>query len=286
MYPKGIQNFSGKRRVQSAAKDLNAIFHGYAMRSFAALWTCSCRKNIFVSRFARIIYMSRQELIRDQKGNTIIIGLISVTILGIVAAGVGKAFFSMGRQKANVQARTGAIDYENALAAAVGEKILTQLSASCSTTFFTSLDVPLGNIGSAVSFDNFKNGLQGPLDIAAVTTGGAQTALKLAFDSCSALPKFPEISTSPGSYLFCLGLKGPAGQSFQGLLGAFATFRVELSSRDRKSDARILASAMTCNDFLTALNRELKITYQIHYKKFNDENGIFVSSGFKLYSAP
>ena len=227
-----------------------------------------------------------KKIVRDQKGNTIIIGLISVTILGIVATGVGKAFFSMGRQKANVQARTGAIDYENALAAAVGEKILAQLSASCGTAFFNNLDVSLGNIGSAVSFNTIKNDLQGPLGIAGVTTGAAQTALKLAFDNCSTLPKFPNLPTSPGSYLFCLGLKGLPGQSFQGLLGAFAIFRVELSSRDRKSDARILASAMTCNDFQTAAKKELKITYQIHYKKFNDENGIFVSSGFKLYSAP
>lgn len=74
----------------------------------------------------------------------------------------------MGRQKANVQARTGAIDYENALAAAVGEKILTQLSVSCSTAFFNRLDVPLGNIGSAVSFNTIKTDLQGPLGIAAV----------------------------------------------------------------------------------------------------------------------
>ncbi len=235
-----------------------------------------------------------KKIVRDQKGNTIIIGLISVTILGIVAAGVGKAFFSMGRQKANVQARTGAIDYENALAAAVGEKILTQLSASCSTTFFTSLDVPLGNIGSAVWFPTIQGVLSGPLALNIDGSTGCSTdtalqgafnSLKCAFDSC----KGGLNSTSSGRYLFCLGLKGPSeppGQSFQGLLGAFATFRVELSSRDLKSNARILASAMTCNDFQTAAKKELKITYQIHYKKFNDENGIFVSSGFKLYSAP
>lgn len=226
-----------------------------------------------------------KKIVRDQKGNTIIIGLISVTILGIVAAGVGKAFFSMGRQKANVQARTGAIDYENALAAAVGENILTQLSASCSTAFFTGLDVPLGNIGSAVSFNNIKNDLQGPLGIAAVTPPGAQMALKVAFDYCSA---GPQLGIGGGSYLFCLGLRGPGGQSFQGLLGAFAIFRVELSSRVRNSNPRVLAAAMTCNQFgATPLDqRELKISYQIHYKKFNDENGVFVSSGFKFYSAP
>ena len=230
-----------------------------------------------------------KKIVRDQKGNTIIIGLISVTILGIVAAGVGKAFFSMGRQKANVQARTGAIDYENALAAAVGENILTQLSASCSTAFFTGLDVPLGNIGSAVSFNNIKNDLQGPLGIAAVTPPGAQMALKVAFDYCSASP---QLGIGGGSYLFCLGLKGPTvgtvTQSFQGLLGAFAIFRVELSSRVRNSNPRVLAAAMTCNEFRdTPLDqRELKISYQIHYKKFNDENGVFVSSGFKFYSAP
>ncbi|MCX6101749.1 MAG: hypothetical protein NT000_00605 [Proteobacteria bacterium] len=226
-----------------------------------------------------------KKIISDQKGNTIIIGLISVTILGIVAAGVGKAFFSMGRQKANVQARTGAIDYENALAAAVGEKILTQLSPSCSTTFFTGLDVPLGNIGSAVSFNNIKNDLQGPLGIAAVPPPGAQMALKVAFDYCSASP---QLGIGGGPYLFCLGLRGPPGQSFQGLLGAFAIFRVELSSRVRNSNPRVLASSMTCNQFMaTPLDqRELKISYQIHYKKFNDENGVFVSSGFKFYSAP
>ena len=63
IYPKGIDNFSRKRRVQSAAKDLNAIVYAYAMRSFAALWTRSCRKTILVSRFARIIGISRQELV-------------------------------------------------------------------------------------------------------------------------------------------------------------------------------------------------------------------------------
>ena len=171
------------------------------------------------------------------------------------------------------------------------------------------MDVPLGNIGSAVWFPTIQDVLSGPhaLNIDGSTGCSADTALqgafnslKCAFDSC----KGGLNSTSSGRYLFCLGLKGPSeppGQSFQGLLGAFAIFRVELSSRGRNSNTRVLSSAMTCNDFYAIANPpppvdllkknekdklELKITYQIHYKKFNDENGIFVSSGFKLYSAP
>ncbi len=229
----------------------------------------------------------------DQRGNTILIGLISVTILGTIAVGVGRAFWGMGRQKANTQARIGVIDYEDALVSAVGEKILAGLiSSSCSptftSTFFNNLDIPLASIGSAVSFSSIiKAKLSSQLDIQTGTPGANQISLKTAFESC--IDQFPGNANSPGIYLFCLGLKGPIvsgkDQSFQGMLGAFAKFRVELGSRDSKSNDRVF-TAMSCNEFKSMNNRELKISYQLHYKKFKDDNGIFMSSGSKFYSAP
>lgn len=231
-----------------------------------------------------------KKIITGQKGNTIVIGLISVTILGIVVVGVGKSFLSMGRQKANVQARIGVIDYEGALVSALGEKIITNLRRTCNGDFFGALDIPLTHIGSAVTFANMRAELSAQLIVNA-TPGAAQTALASAFERCSIDPKVAGLN-DPGVYLFCLGLRGPsATQSFQGLLGAFAIFRVELGFRTNRSNLRVLGSPITCAEFRANLARldssaELKITYQIHYKKFKDENGIFVSSGFKFYSAP
>ena len=93
-------------------------------------------------------------------------------------------------------------------------------------------------------------------------------------------------NSQPGVYLFCMGFEGLAGQSFQGLAGAFAKVRLELSSSSRAMQERVLAQALTCDQFRnpSRVGREIKIPYLIYFKRANDPNGVFKKSGSRIYS--
>ena len=51
-----------------------------------------------------------ESIIRSKQGNTLIIGLVSIAILGVVVVAMSQAFFSMGRSRATVKAKTSFIE--------------------------------------------------------------------------------------------------------------------------------------------------------------------------------
>lgn len=220
----------------------------------------------------------------SRQGNQILIGVIATTVLGVVAVGISRAYFSMIRLKTLTSARTSFIDYERAFVAGIGSQALAAISnPNCNANLLNQLNLPLGEIGSAKFLSSTTRGiLASSLGVNETTTNSDQTNLNLAFNSC---PNTVQSSaTAPGTYRFCVGFHSPNDKGFNGMVGAFAKIRIDLSTRGNPSQQRVLAQAVSCQSFLNSPVREIKISYIIYFKKFNDSTGIFTKSGFQFYS--
>lgn len=209
-------------------------------------------------------------------------GALVTSILGIVVVGLSRAFFSMGRLKTITEAKISFIDYEKAFIDALGSQAMTSLSA-CNVSALSNLDFPVGQLGSAKSLkDPFKNSLANDLGVNGPSPGTNQIALNQAFTSCpTSVPT--NAATAPGVYNLCLGFQGNQG-GFKGLVGAFAKVRLDLGSRANSSNQRVLGQATTCNSFKLDAQREIKISYTLYFKKFQDDLSIFSKSGVQFFS--
>jgi len=224
-----------------------------------------------------------KELFRQEKGNTLLIGLLSLTLLGAAVVGLSQAYFQLGRSRAMTKAKISFIDYENAFIQALGPVLMNALS-TCNLNALNNLNVSLGTLGSVrLLADSLKTQIEAGLGVRNPTQDPQQTELNQTFNACP-----QQITTvapsSPGVYFLCVGFQGANGQPFQNLAGVFAKVRVELSSRNSTADIRLLAQAQTCNDFRTSTARELKISYEMFYKGLNDPGRPFRKLGTRLFS--
>lgn len=225
-------------------------------------------------------------LIGNRRGNSILTSTVAITILAIVAVGIGGAFFGIGRMRTRTEARVSVIDYENAFIQALGEQAMANL-ITCNNSFPGNLSLTLGDLGS-VQFlkDQLRVEISSKLQVGVTSTDPSQVALNTAFNACPINPSTPN-SSSPGVYVFCVGFSGAGGKPFQGMLGAFAQVRLDLGLSFQTATQRVLENAITCNTFRSTSrpqSREIKITYTIFFKKFNDPSGIFSKSGSRFYS--
>lgn len=213
-------------------------------------------------------------------------GIIGVSILGIVTVGVGRAFFGLGRMKTKTAARLSTVDYENALIQNLGEQVFSSVK-TCTTSTLRNLNFAIGDLGIARFLaDDIRNRLSANLGVSIPSTSSSQIELNDAFNSCPLEPAVPNIS-SPGSYVFCVGLEGPEGKGFQGMLGVFAQVRIDLGFSFQNSAERLLAGAVSCDKFQSTNrpeSRELKINYKIFFKRFQGADGVFTKSGSRIYS--
>lgn len=221
--------------------------------------------------------------LKQQRGNTILIGFVSLAILGAAVVGLSQAYFQLGRNRAMTKTKISFIDYENAFVQGLGPVLMNALS-NCNLNLLNNLNVSLGASGSvSLLAGQIKNQIGQALGVGNVTQDPLQTELNQTFNACPT-----QITTvapsSPGVYFLCVGFQGANGQPFQNLAGVFAKVRIELSSRNSSSDLRLLAQAQTCNDFRSSASRELKLSYQIFYKGLTDPNRALKKSGTRLFS--
>lgn len=225
-------------------------------------------------------------LILNRRGNSILTGVVATAALALIAVGVGQAFFGMGKMKAKMDARLTTIDYEGAFIQTLGEQAFKNL-VTCSSAFPRNLRFDIGDLGSATYLaDEIRTKLSTDLGVAAASTSTAQIELNNAFNSCPQQPIVPDVN-SPGAYVFCMGLQGHQGKSFQGMLGAFAQVRIDLGLSFQNSTDRLLGGAVTCDKFRRTTrpeSREIKLSYKIYFKRFNDGQGVFAKSGSRVYS--
>jgi hypothetical protein len=221
--------------------------------------------------------------IKQQRGNTILIALVSLTLLGSAVVGLFQAYFQLGRNRTITKTKISFIDYENAFVQALGPVLMNALS-SCNLNALNNLNVSLGTSGSvSLLASSLKDQIGRGLGIANSTQDPIQTELNETFNTCPQQVT-AVASSSPGVYFLCVGFKGIDGQPFQNLAGVFAKVRVELSSRNSSGDVRLLSQAQTCNDFTNSTTRELKLSYQIFYKGLTDPNRPLKKSGTRLFS--
>ena len=226
----------------------------------------------------------RENRLLNETGSQILTAVVISSILGIVIFGVSKAFFSIGRLKAINEAKTSSIDYETAFITGLGTNAMKAL-LNCSSSDLNNIDFAIGDLGSAKFLaGTTKTTLEQSLKLSSSSSGINQAEMKSAFDSCPESVSVPQ-KTDPGIYYFCVGFQGLQGSGFKGLLGAFAKVRLDLSSRDRSSDQRVLGQAITCEDFKTNASREIKISYKIYFKKFDDDSSIFTKAGVQFFSS-
>jgi len=237
----------------------------------------------FYSAIIQNMQTMMKNRLANQRGNQIIMGTLALTALGIVVVGVGKGFFSMTKFKTTTEAKISFVDYESAFLEALGSKVNSAL-INCAPSTLNNLDFPIGNLGSAKFLGgSFRGGLGITLGVNNTTNSGAnQTELNQAFATCpDSVNSVP--NTSAGTYSFCLGLQSVTGTGFNGLMGAFAKIRIDLGTRNGNSNQRILAGAISCNQFRADAQREIKINYKIYFKKFDEDLGIFTRSGTYVF---
>lgn len=218
----------------------------------------------------------------NSSGNQIIEGMLGIAILAVVTVSLSKFFFGVGKMKATVQARASIVDYESAFAQGVGDEAM-RLLKNCSVSSLNNLVVPLGELGSAVFVNaELKRQLSAQLAIGGAQ-GKSQIELNSAINSCpDTLPSTP--NSSPGVYQFCMMFKPPTGGAFKEMIGAFAKVRLDLNRRRNNATQRLMGASLSCDTFRNTTGQEIRVSYKIYFKRFNEETGIFSKAGTLMYS--
>ena len=220
--------------------------------------------------------------IMNNRGMSIISSIVVSSIIAVVVVGLGQVYFSSGRIKSNTDAKISFVDYENAAMEAIGKNAFRILK-NCDYPSLSSLNVSLGKLGSVIAMNSDTKAMVNRA-LSFSSSNPDDTTLKGILDQCQDFTPLTG-GSSPGAFFGCVVFKDPNGAfSFMNMLGVFATIKIELGERGKGSESRLLASPVDCNVFKNSANPEIRLIYQIYFKKFNGSGSVFSKAGVRFVS--
>ncbi len=232
---------------------------------------------------------NRIKLLREE-GNAILIGIISVTILGVTIVLLTNGYFSTLKFKSRVEQKASLSEVENGI-----------LLALTKASFYE----PTQGSGSSavITASQFINGILGGsgLDVSGAGTlisFSNSEAIKLdknlksktfreRCNTSSLVPKVPASRTAPADFVFCISMKnnGGAKNTFFGSDAAFALIKVSLK-KTSQSQREFIVGAPNWGGFVDDLQRvnnyQADIFYSIFWGEKDKEINIFEKSGNAL----